>query len=57
LAIAQLQQVDVKAITDLGSQIGLVAGVKLDDVASALEAMRTEIAEKAKTTRSNLTNL
>jgi hypothetical protein len=49
--------VDVKAITDLGSQIGLVAGVKLDDVASALEAMRTEIAEKAKTTRSNLTNL
>jgi tryptophanyl-tRNA synthetase len=48
LAIAQLQQVDVKAMTDLGSQIGLVEGVKLADVAAALEALRAEIAEKTK---------
>jgi tryptophanyl-tRNA synthetase len=48
LAIAQLQQVDVKAMTDLGSQIGLVESVKLAEVAAALEALRAEIAEKAK---------
>jgi tryptophanyl-tRNA synthetase len=48
LAIAQLQQVDAKAITDLGTQIGLGEGVKLAEVAAALEALRTELAEKAK---------
>jgi tryptophanyl-tRNA synthetase len=48
LAIAQLQQFDAKAITDLGTQIGLGEGVKLAEVAAALEALRTELAEKAK---------
>jgi tryptophanyl-tRNA synthetase len=48
LAIAQLQQVDAKAITDLGTQIGLGEGVKLAEVTAALEALRTELAEKAK---------
>jgi tryptophanyl-tRNA synthetase len=48
LAIAQLQQVDAKAMTDLGTQIGLGEGVKLAEVAAALEALRTELAEKAK---------
>lgn len=57
LAIAQLQQFDGKAKTDLGSQIGLVEGVKLADVAAALEALRTELAEKAKSKGPNLKNL
>jgi hypothetical protein len=48
LAIAQLQQVDAKAMTDLGTQIGLGEGVTLAEVAAALEALRTELAEKAK---------
>ena len=48
LAIAQLQQVDAKTMTDLGTQIGLGEGVKLADVAAALDALRTELAEKAK---------
>jgi hypothetical protein len=43
-----LQQVDLKAMTELGSQIGLCEGVKLADVAAALEALRAEMAEKAK---------
>ena len=57
LAIAQLQQFDGKAKTDLGSPIGLVEGVKLADVAAALEALRTELAEKAKSKGPNLKNL
>jgi hypothetical protein len=48
LAVAQLQQVDAKAMTDLGTQIGLGEGVTLAEVAAALEALRTELAEKAK---------
>jgi len=35
-------------MTDLGTQIGLGEGVKLAEVAAALEALRTELAEKAK---------
>ena len=49
LAIAQLQQVDAQPITDLGPQIGLGEGVKLAEVAAALDALRAELAEKAKT--------
>jgi tryptophanyl-tRNA synthetase len=47
-AIAQLQQVDVKAMSDLGTQIGLGEDVQLAEVTTALEALRTELAEKAK---------
>jgi hypothetical protein len=43
-----LQQVDVKAMSDLGTQIGLGEDVQLAEVTTALEALRTELAEKAK---------
>jgi tryptophanyl-tRNA synthetase len=55
LAIAQLQQMEVKELADLGSQIVLGEGVNLVDVAKNLDALRTEMAEKAKTKGSNLT--
>lgn len=54
LAIAQLQQVDAQPITDLGPQIGLGEGVKLAEVAAALDALRAELAEKAKTKSQSL---
>ena len=55
LAIAQLQQTEVKELADLGSQIVLGEGVNLVDVAKDLDALRTEMAEKAKAKGSNLT--
>jgi tryptophanyl-tRNA synthetase len=55
LAIAQLQQMKVKEMADLGSQIVLGEGVNLVDVAKDLDALRTEMAEKAKAKGSNLT--
>jgi tryptophanyl-tRNA synthetase len=48
LAIAQMQHVGAKAMTDFGPQIGFGEGVKFAEVAEALEAMRAELAEKAK---------
>ena len=48
LAIAQLQQDGTKAMTDFGPQIGFGEGVKLAEVAEALDALRAELAEKAK---------
>ncbi len=48
LAIAQLQQDNAKAMPELGSQIGLGEGVKLTEVAAALDALRAELAEKTK---------
>ena len=35
-------------MTDLGTQISLGEGVKLAEVGAALEALRNELAEKAK---------
>ena len=55
LAIAQLQQTEVKEMADLGSQIVLGEGVNLVDVAQGLDALRAEMAEKAKAKGSNLT--
>jgi tryptophanyl-tRNA synthetase len=48
LAIAHLQQVGTKAMTDFGPQIGFGEGVKLAEVAEALDALRAELAERAK---------
>jgi tryptophanyl-tRNA synthetase len=55
LAIAQLQHNEVKEMADLGSQIVLGEGVSLADVAKDLDALRAEMAEKAKAKVSNLT--
>ena len=55
LAIAQLQHNEVKEMADLGSQIVLGEGVSLADVAKDLDALRAEMAEKAKAKGSNLT--
>jgi tryptophanyl-tRNA synthetase len=55
LAIAQLQHNEVKEMADLGSQIILGEGVSLADVAKDLDALRAEMAEKAKAKGSNLT--
>jgi hypothetical protein len=43
-----LQQVGTKAMTDFGPQIGFGEGVKLAEVAEALDALRAELAERAK---------
>lgn len=48
LAIGQLQQNDAKALAELGAQITLGEGVTGSEVSSALEALRAELAEKAK---------
>ena len=48
LAIGQLQQNDAKALVELGAQITLGEGVTGSEVSSALEALRAELAEKAK---------
>jgi tryptophanyl-tRNA synthetase len=55
LAIAQLQQSEVKELADLGSQIVLGEGVNLAEVAKDLGALRAEMAEKAKAKGSDLT--
>jgi hypothetical protein len=43
-----MQHVGAKAMTDFGPQIGFGEGVKFAEVAEALEALRAELAEKAK---------
>jgi tryptophanyl-tRNA synthetase len=48
LAIGQLQQNDAKAQVELGAQVTLGEGVTADEVRSALNALRVELAEKAK---------
>ena len=48
LAICQLQQNDAKAQVELGAQVTLGEGVTADEVRSALNALRVELAEKAK---------
>ena len=48
LAIGQLQQNDANALTELGTQITLGEGVTGSEVNSALDALRAELAEKAK---------
>jgi tryptophanyl-tRNA synthetase len=48
LAIGKLQQNDAKALTELGAQITLPEGVTVSEVNSALDALRAELAEKAK---------
>ena len=48
LAIGQLQQNDAKAQVELDAQVTLGEGVTADEVRSALNALRVELAEKAK---------
>ena len=48
LAIGQLQQNDAKAQVELSAQVTLGEGVTADEVRSALNALRVELAEKAK---------
>ena len=48
LAIGQLQQNDAKAKVELDAQVTLGEGVTADEVRSALNALRVELAEKAK---------
>ena len=48
LAIGQLQQNDAKAQVELGAQVTLGEGVTADEVRSALDALRVELTEKAK---------
>ena len=48
LAIGQLQQNDAKAQVELGAQVTLGEGVTAAEVRSALNALRVELAEKAK---------
>jgi tryptophanyl-tRNA synthetase len=48
LAIGQLQQQGVKALAELGSQVSLGDGISASEMSSALEALRAEMAEKAK---------
>ncbi len=48
LAIGQLQQNDVKALAEMGAQVRLGEGVAASEVTSALEVLRAELAEKAK---------
>ena len=48
LAIGQLQQNDAKALAGMGVQVSLGEGVAASEVTSALEVLRAELAEKAK---------
>ena len=48
LAIGQLQQNDAKALAEMGVQVSLGEGVAASEVTSALEVLRAELAEKAK---------
>jgi tryptophanyl-tRNA synthetase len=48
LAIGQLQQNDAKALAEMGAQVSLGEGVAASEVTSALEVLRAELAEKAK---------
>ena len=48
MAIGQLQQNDAQALAALGSQVTLGEGITGLEVSSALEALRAEMAEKAK---------
>jgi tryptophanyl-tRNA synthetase len=48
LAIGKLQQNDAKALTELGAQVTLAEGVTVSEVNSALDALRAELDEKAK---------
>ena len=48
LAIGQLQQNDAKALAEMGAQVSLGEGVATSEVTSALELLRAELAEKAK---------
>jgi hypothetical protein len=48
LAIGQLQQNDAKALAEMGAQVSLGEDVAASEVTSALEVLRAELAEKAK---------
>ena len=48
LAIGQLQQNDAKALAEMGAQVSLGEGVAASEATSALEVLRAELAEKAK---------
>jgi tryptophanyl-tRNA synthetase len=48
LAIGQLQQQGARALAELGTQVSLGDGVSATEMSSALEALKAEMAEKAK---------
>ena len=48
LAIGQLQQNDVQALAELSQQVTLGEGVTTEEVTAALQSLKAELAEKAK---------
>jgi len=48
LAIGQLQQNDAQALAELSQQVTLGEGITTEDVATALQSLKAELAEKAK---------
>jgi tryptophanyl-tRNA synthetase len=48
LAIGQLQQNDAQALAELSQQVTLGEGVTTEEVTAALQSLKAELAEKAK---------